>query len=83
MILTPLPDDTIVQSKNQMTTPWFSWFNRLFFLAQALGDSGVTALRPTKSLYVGRNYFDTTLGKPIWIQSLNPTVWVDATGAAV
>jgi hypothetical protein len=25
-------------------------------------------------------YFDTTLGYPIWLESVNPDVWVDATG---
>lgn len=83
MILTPVPDDQIVRAKGRLESIWSAWFARLFFVAQALGDSGITAARPTTSLYVGRNYFDTTLGKPIWIQSLNPTVWVDATGAAV
>ncbi len=43
-------------------------------------ESGTTAQRPTLELTVGQQYFDTTLGKPIW---WNGTVWNDATGATV
>lgn len=42
-------------------------------------SSGTTANRPTASLWTGRVYFDTTLGKPIWYDGAQ---WVDATGAA-
>jgi hypothetical protein len=45
--------------------------------------SGTTANRPTTNLFIGRPYFDTTLGKPIAIKSLGPTVWVDGVGTVV
>ncbi|WP_353338564.1 hypothetical protein [Pelagimonas sp. KU-00592-HH] len=41
---------------------------------------GTTADRPNLGAGVYYQYFDTTLGKPIWWKS---TGWVDATGAAV
>lgn len=41
---------------------------------------GTTEQRPTSGNYVGRPYFDTTSGKPIW---WNGSAWVDAAGAAV
>ncbi|KUP24924.1 hypothetical protein [Paenibacillus sp. DMB5] len=41
---------------------------------------GTTANRPTVGLYINKQYFDTTLGKPIWY---NGTVWKDATGSTV
>lgn len=44
-----------------------------------LPSAGNTAGRPA-SPSAGREYFDTTLGKPIWY---NGTAWVDATGSAV
>jgi hypothetical protein len=44
--------------------------------------SGTTANRPT-TVYVGMPYFDTTLGKMIWVKQVSPTVWVDGTGATV
>ena len=41
--------------------------------------SGVTGSRPS-SPEVGRFYFDTTIGKPIWYEGAD---WVDATGSTV
>lgn len=41
--------------------------------------SGLTAERPTVN-QIGYQYFDTTLGKPIW---WNGTVWKDAAGTTV
>lgn len=45
--------------------------------------AGQTAKRPTANLYEGQQYFDTTLGKPIWCRYPTSKVWVDATGATV
>lgn len=44
---------------------------------------GATASRPTKAPYVGWQYFDTTLGKPIFVKTLSPVAWVDAVGVDV
>jgi hypothetical protein len=43
-------------------------------------SSGTTAKRPTLQLQVGQQYFDTTLGIPIWY---NGTVWKNASGTTV
>lgn len=43
--------------------------------------AGVTANRPT-GIPIGSIYFDTTLGKPIFLKDGTPT-WVDSTGATV
>ena len=43
-------------------------------------DSGTTALRPTlASDDIGYEYFDTTLGLPVWWDGSD---WLDATGAS-
>lgn len=44
----------------------------------AILASGATSARPT-ARPVGQQFFDTTLGKPVW---WNGTAWVDATGTA-
>lgn len=62
---------------------WIVWINKLWVTAGSVDNSGATADRPTKNLFVGRPYFDATLGKPIWLKSVRPTVWVDATGTSV
>ena len=46
-------------------------------------QAGVTAKRPTENLYVGRKFFDVTIGDEIYIRSLNPTVWVKGGGTVV
>lgn len=41
---------------------------------------GTTAARPTDAV-PGSSYFDSTLGKPVWLKTA-PSTWVDATGTA-
>lgn len=66
-----------------ISEPWLVWLNKLWMVAGSLDNSGVTADRPTKGLYVGRPYFDTTLGYSISLKSVRPTVWVNGAGATV
>lgn len=61
---------------------WRNFFNSVFTICNALTTSGTTANRPTKGLWVGRMYFDTSLGahgKPIWVDKAG-TGWVLADG---
>jgi hypothetical protein len=46
----------------------------------ATPSSGATAARPTTTLLVGQQYFDTTLGIPVWWNGSN---WVNASGTTV
>ena len=69
-----------------LNTDWASFLHSLQQTAFNISRSGPTASRPTSTLdgrWIGMNFFDTTLGKPIWLKSVNADVWVDATGAAV
>ena len=84
MALISQPTDGAVVDANGTATPgWKPFFSSVYQLLVAMTQSGTTARRPTSFLWVGRMYFDSTLGKPIWLKSTGPTVWVDATGAAV
>lgn len=74
-----LPLDKPLDASGRWVPTWLKWFSDADKLLTALKGSGTTAQRPTSFLYVGRPYFDTTLGKPIWYESPG---WVDATGAA-
>ena len=49
-------------------------------LAGLASTSGTTAARPTDAT-VGFLYFDTTLGKPVFLKTA-PSTWVDAAGVA-
>jgi len=67
----------------QLNPPWTNFFTHVFEICFANQSSGTTANRPTTYLWVGRIYFDTTLGKPVWLKSVSPSVWVDAAGTSV
>ncbi len=59
---------------------WQAFFQSVYTICFALTQSGTTANRPTKLLWVGRTYFDTSLGIPIWYKGPG---WVNASGGAV
>lgn len=59
---------------------WPNWFGQVFRICFDVQNSGPTASRPSTNLYPGKFYFDTTLGKPVWVNTTS-TGWVDATGA--
>lgn len=78
-----LPSNDPVTVAGVTFRTWAQWFSRVHTIVTSLQQSGATADRPTSVLWLGRRYFDTTLGIPVWVQSVKPTVWVDATGSAV
>ena len=69
----------------RFTTGWQTFMSQLYQAALSVTMSGTTANRPTKFLWIGRRYFDTTLTKPIWVKSVSAGVatWCDATGTTV
>ncbi len=70
------PVDKDVNGKNtEVNQGWRNFFMAVFNILTALTMSGTTAERPTKFLWVGRPYFDTTLGQAIFLQSVSPIVW--------
>ena len=62
-----------------MSVAWSEFIANVYRLLNGLVESGTTAQRPTKNLYTGRMYFDTTLGLPIWYKTSS---WVKADGTA-
>lgn len=59
---------------------WRNFFQSVYNACLSITSNGTTAQRPVKMLWIGRRFFDTSLGIPIWY---NGTDWVDATGAVV
>lgn len=79
MSLSPPPNQIALQNENgKVNDHWQEFFTFVFRGIQAMQSSGTTAQRPTKGLYVGRVYFDTTLGFSVWY---NGTNWVNSAGA--
>jgi len=78
----PLP---FILAKVRTTTAWQNFFSNAYQLLLMLTLSGTTANRPTKYLWVGRYYYDTTINKPIWVNSVSgvTATWKDAAGNTV
>ena len=74
------PENTTIQIKDQVNRVWLKFFLAVNNACFAVYQSGITANRPVGTLWIGRNYFDTTLGYMIWY---NGTVWVNSAGAPV
>jgi hypothetical protein len=62
---------------------WSAWFAQMQAIGFATSSSGATSARPTSNLWVGRFYFDTTLGIPIWCKTPATPIWVNASGTPV
>lgn len=75
--------DAVLGKNGLLSLSWISWLKKLTLYSGAINDSGTTGQRPTSNLWVGRPYFDTTLGYIIHIKSVSPAVWVNGAGATV
>ena len=76
---TPPVNEQAVGFNGVLSTGWVQFLVNLYRVCLNQVESGTTAQRPTKTLYTGRRYFDTTLGYPIWH---NGTIWVKSDGTA-
>lgn len=72
-------DGPMVEADGTPTQGWRPWFSSVSALLVAMTQSGTTAQRPTKFLWVGRNYYDTTLALPIFYKGPG---WIKADGTA-
>lgn len=78
------PNNTpMVYDNLTISAPWNQWFQRAQSALETIYASGPTAQRPTRMIWVGRQYFDTTLGYPVWVKSVQPAVWVNGAGVVV
>jgi hypothetical protein len=71
----------LVDEGRGVSLGWLQVFTRWHRVILSLQQSGPTAQRPTTMLWVGRRYFDTDLGKPVWVKTASPVAWVDAAAA--
>lgn len=77
------PNQSPVQVNDVVQLRWQEYFTGVFNAIRALQQSGTTAQRPVRGLWIGRPYFDTDLGYPVYLLSANPPVWVDSNGTVV
>jgi len=76
------PTDYSQQYQDQLNNALRLYFTLLNNFSQALAipNYGATTQRPITKLLIGQQFFDTTLGYPIW---WNGTKWVNASGTGV
>lgn len=73
-------NEDIFTDKKAFKFSWYTWFQQVYTICFAAQQSGTTAQRPDKLIWIGRRYFDSDLGKPVFVKSANPVVWVDGVG---
>lgn len=76
-------NDPLTDNSGMAFRTWAQWLSWVHMTVSSARQSGTTAERPTSMLWLGRSFFDTTLGIPVYVQSVRPTVWVDAAGNVV
>ena len=65
------------------TNGWTTFYSAYTAFYNAITQNGSSAARPTSGLWIGRPYFDTTLNLPIWVKSIGPNIWINASGGVV
>lgn len=73
-------------SSARLTMGWQTFISQVYQVCLSVTMSGTTANRPTKFLWIGRRYFDTSLTKPVWVKAVSGSgvaTWCDATGTTV
>jgi len=78
------PAQKPIAGQEKALLPWIDWFSHVAQILAALTLSGPTELRPIALLWEGRQYWDSTLQKPVYLSSAgDPNVWKDAAGNVV
>jgi len=78
--ISPPPIRVPFTDSNGLPGSWQAWIATLERLFNELQGSGTTAQRPDPAPFIGYMFFDTTIGQPIWADTL--TTWVLADGTA-
>tara|TARA_R110000824_G_scaffold266240_1_gene455245 strand:+ start:225 stop:902 length:678 start_codon:yes stop_codon:yes gene_type:complete len=78
-IITPPPLQDAIQEETSITPPWQAWTKSVYTVANTVAQSGTTANRPPAK-FVGQQYFDTTLTKPVFYSG---SAWIQISGSSV
>ena len=91
MSLSPVPTTDQLSDRSGLINPSYrTWFASIQTWLGPQGRTGATGARPQVGLYPGLQYFDTTLGYPVFVKTVGTnkpgnatTVWVNASGGTV
>jgi len=81
-----LPAGRVTDEQGQASIAHMTFLNGVQQISWIVTRSGVTAVRPTstvKGRWIGLPFYDTTLQKHVFLSSVNPDVWKDASGNVV
>lgn len=79
-----LPQAGSFIDNGQLSKQAVQWLDFIWKAANSATESGTTAQRPTTGLWIGRQFYDTTLNKPVFVNAVTPAiVWKDAAGTTV
>jgi len=82
----PGPLTPVLTEDGSVTIDYGVFFHQIQNIAYYSTRSGTTAHRPTSSSearWIGMPYFDTSLGKPVFLKIASTNVWVDGSGSVV
>ena len=81
----PIPTRPIITQKGDLLDRLYqAWFGGIQQWLGPIGQYGPTAARPVNNLYIGLPYFDTTLGYPVFVAQVSPSiVWTAVGGGTV
>ena len=84
LISPPPTGEPFDDANGQPSRPWYEWTINIFRSARKYRGVGTTAGRPVNGLEVGDWYYDTTLGYPVWVHQISPSIiWHNGAGASV
>lgn len=79
----PNRDPFMVEGKEGNSSLWIFWLTLLGVTVNNASGAGPTAQRPVTAPYIGFQYWDDTLQRPIWASTITPIVWKDAAGVVI
>lgn len=83
-ILSVPPTLSPFDQNNNPSSVWVEWVLSLYSYSRKYRGADTTANRPVNALEIGDWYYDLTLGYPIWVHQITPSIiWHNGAGASV
>lgn len=76
----------LTDAQGHPTNDGLTFLHSVQQITWGLSRTGPTTSRPTSKVdgrWIGMPYYDSTLGKPVFLHSVNPDVWHDGAGNVV
>lgn len=79
------PNGAVDKDLTAQNPGWPSFFSTVWAILNAITRSGSTSERPTSKEFrwIGMQFYDQTLGYPVYLNAVNPDVWHNGAGVPV